>query len=106
MRTGTGLHHLEIIKMTDKKYKLPAEYPVMEYRCGLKAGDRVKLVHDIVITDDYGLPTGVVYAKGEIWTVQPGAQNEPVAVWFRRADGKLHTWDDDKSIFKTFKKEG
>jgi len=92
--------------MSDAQHKLSNEYPVTEYQCGLKAGDRVKLIRDIIIKDDYGLPTGIVYAQGEIWAVQPGAQNEPVVVWFRRADGKLHTWDDDESIYQTFQKAG
>jgi hypothetical protein len=91
--------------MKDVNYQLSDEYPVKEYRCGLKAGDRAKLIRDIIIRDDYGLPTGIVYPKGEIWTVQPGAQNRPAVVWFRRADGKLHTWDDNESIYQTFQKE-
>ena len=90
--------------MTDPQYKLPAEFPVTEYKCGLKAGDRVKLIHDIIILDDYGLPTGSRYPQGEIWTVQPGAEGEPVVVWFRRADSRLHTWDDSESIYITFQK--
>lgn len=89
--------------MKDERYSLPTEFPVREYKCGLKAGDKVTLVRDLVITDDYGLPVRV-YPKDEIWTVEPGAKGDPVAVWFRRADGKLHTWDDDESIDKTFKK--
>lgn len=90
--------------MIDSKDYLPTEFPVVEYKCGLKAGDKVKLIRDLVITDDYGLPTGKVYAKGEIWTVQPGAKSETAAVWFRRADGNLHTWDDNESIYNTFQK--
>jgi hypothetical protein len=90
--------------MKNPEYKLPSRFTVMEYKCGLKAGDKVKLIRDLVITDDYGLPTGRVYPKDEVWTVQPGADGDPVVVWFCRADGKLHTWDDDESIFKTFMK--
>lgn len=90
--------------MANPEYKPATGYTVTVYKCGLKAGDRVKLIRDVVIRDDYGLPTGKVYPKGEIWTVQPGAKEETVAVWFRRADGKLHTWDDDDSIYMTFQK--
>jgi hypothetical protein len=86
------------------KCRLPAEFPVTDYRCGLRAGDKVRLVRDIVITDDYGFPTGKTFLKGEIWTVQPGAMDETVVVWFSRADGNLHTWDDDESIYRTFGK--
>jgi hypothetical protein len=91
--------------MDMSRYKLPSEFPVMEYKCGLKAGDRVRLIRDIVIRDDYGLPAGKAYLKDEIWTVQPGAQDDKIiVVWFRRADGNLHTWDDNESIFRTFEK--
>ena len=90
--------------MKDHKYKLPSEFPVKEYKCGLNAGDKVCLIRDLIITDDYGLPTGRVYPKDEIWTVEPGVKGDPIVVWFRRADGKLHTWDDDQSIYKTFTK--
>jgi hypothetical protein len=95
---------LDEVNMADSQYKLPTEFTVMEYKCGLKAGDKVKLICDIIIRDDYGLPTGVAYAKGEIWDVQPGAKDKTVVVWFRRADGKLHTWNDDEAIYKTFQK--
>ncbi len=90
--------------MKNSKDSLPTEFPVIEYKCGLKAGDKVRLIRDLVITDDYGLPTGKVYVKGEIWTVQPGAKGKFPQVWFRRADGNLHTWDDDDSIYRTFEK--
>jgi len=77
---------------------------VAEYTCGLKAGDRVRLLHDIIIRDDYGFPAGSVFLKGEIWTVLPGVMDRTVVVLFRRADGNLHIWDDDRSVFKTFEK--
>lgn len=84
------------------EYRLVTEYPIAEYKCGLKAGDRVRLRHDIIVRDHRGEPTGVVHPKGEIWTVLTGAEEEPVVVWFRQADGERHTWDDDESIFETF----
>jgi hypothetical protein len=90
--------------MEHPEYKLPAEFPVTDYKCGLKAGDRVRLIRNIIIRDDYGLPTGKAFLSGEIWTVRPGARYETIVVWLRRADGNLHTWDDDESLFKTFEK--
>ena len=84
------------------KYKHVTDYPVTKYKCGLKAGDRVRLKRDIVVRDHKGKPTGKVYRKGEKWTVLSGAKEKPLVVWFRQADGERQTWDDDKSIFDTF----
>lgn len=88
--------------MTKKEWRFVSEYPIERYKCGLNAGDRVRLRHDIVVTNHKGKPTGKVYPKGEIWNVLTGAKEEPVVVWFRQADGDRHTWDDDESIFETF----
>jgi len=90
--------------MTKDKYKLVTDYPITEYQCGLHAGDKLKLIKDIIITDHKGNPTGKIYKKDEIWTVLAAAKEEPVVVWLLQADGQRHTWDDDKSIFETFEK--
>lgn len=84
------------------KYKLVTKYPITNYICGLKAGDRLRLKCDIVVRDYRGKLTGEVHRKGEIWSVLRGAKEKPVVVWLRQPDGKPHTWDDDESIFKTF----
>ncbi len=86
------------------EYKPVKDYPIEKYKCGLKAGDKIRLLRDILIKDHNDKPTGKIYRKGEVWTVLPGAKETPVVVWFRQADGELHTWDDDKSIFETFQK--
>ncbi len=88
--------------MSGDKYKLVTKYPVKKYRCGLKAGDKIRLKKDILVRDHQGKPTGKIYPRGEIWTVLPGARERPVVVWFLQADGERHTWDDDKSIFEAF----
>jgi hypothetical protein len=88
--------------MTEDKWKFVNEYHIEKYKCGLKAGDRVRLKHDIVITDHKGNPPSKVYPRGEIWNVLTGAKEEPIVVWFRQADGERHTWDDDESIYETF----
>lgn len=88
--------------MTKDKWEFVNEYPIEKYKCGLKAGDRVMLKHDIVIRDHKGKPTGIVHPKGEIWNVLSGAKEKPIVVWLQQADGKRHTWDDDESIFETF----
>ncbi len=90
--------------MTKNKWKFVHDYPITEYKCGLKAGDKVMLIKDIIITDHKGKPTGEIFSKGEIWTILSGAKEEPVVVWLLQADGERHTWDDDESIFDTFEK--
>lgn len=76
----------------------------MVYKCGLKAGDLLELVRNIVIKDHNNKPTGFRHLKGEIWSVVPGSKQDPGVVWLRQADGNVHTWDDDKTIFQTFKR--
>ena len=79
-------------------------FDVEKYRCGLAAGDKVKLRVDIPVRDSEGQPTGGVHSAGEIWTVLSGSSQDPDALWFRQSDGELHSWDDDPSIYDTFEK--
>ena len=71
------------------------EYGVESYKCGLRAGDRVRLRKPLAIMNHLGVPTGVVHPAGEVWTVLSGSRQDPGVVWFRQADGERHTWDDD-----------
>ena len=66
---------------------------ITRYKCGLVAGQRVRLKKDLLITCR-GVPTGKVYRAGEEWVVLIGITTDPV-VWFRQADGERHTWNDD-----------
>jgi hypothetical protein len=90
--------------MTDKKpeWRLVTQYGVESYQCGLKKGDRIRLIEDLVIRTYDEVPTGEVQKKGEIWTVLPGSKEDPGIVWLRQPDGERHTWDDDESIFEVF----
>ena len=81
--------------MTKDKYILVTEYPISEYKCGLKVGDRVRLKKDLIVRDHRNRPTGDVHRKGEVWTVLKGSKEGRIDVWFRQPDGKSHTWDDD-----------
>lgn len=85
-----------------ERYKFVSIYPVRKYRCGLKAGDQVRLKKGIVMRDHTGRATGKAYPSGQVWTVLPGARGNPTVVWLRQADGCVHTWDDHKSIFRMF----
>ena len=81
--------------MTKDKFILVTGYPVTEYKCGLKAGDQVRLKKDLVIRDHRNRPTGIVHRKGEVWTVLRGSNVGRIDVWFRQPDGDSHTWDDN-----------
>ncbi len=83
-------------------WKLLNEYPITEYKCGLKAGDRVVVKKDVIVRDDRGNPTGETHAKGEAWSVLPGSNLTPHVVWLLQADGNRHTWNDDETIFQWF----
>ena len=63
------------------------------YKCGLVAGQHVRLKKDLAITCE-GVATGRVHHAGEEWIVLTGITTDPV-LWFRRPDGERHTWDDD-----------
>ena len=86
----------------DSEWQLISECNVERYKCGLKAGGRVRLKSDLVIRDHLGQKTGEVYKSGEIWVVLPGAKDDPEVAFFERPDGKRHTWDDKPEIFDWF----
>jgi len=68
-----------------------------EYRCGLRTGDRLLLRRN--------LPSdGGGHEIGGVWTVLTGSPQDPNALWLRQPNGKLHSWDDNESIFEYFDK--
>ena len=77
--------------MSDDTYHAVTNYPVEQYRCGVRAGDRVRLRRDIG-----------AHPSGEIWSVLRGAAEEPIVVWLLQADGETHTWGDDEDFLATF----
>jgi hypothetical protein len=99
----------EMKQMTKDKFILVTEYPATKYKCGLKAGDEVRLKKDLVVRDHRNRPTGEVHGKGEVWTVLRGSKDGRIDIWFRQPDGKSHTWDDDsvsiEEWFEVVKKE-
>jgi hypothetical protein len=88
--------------MIKNKFKLITKMPVSKYKCGLKAGDFVRLKKDIVVRGKKNRPTGKIHHADEIWNVVKGSKEKPIAVWLQQPDGKLYTWDDDDSIFDWF----
>jgi hypothetical protein len=87
--------------LTSDNFRFVARYPIKRYRCGLEAGDSVRLRKNIVVTDQSDQPTGVIHHRGEIWAVLQGTKD---VVWLRQQDGGVHTWSDDQSIYRTFEK--
>ena len=80
------------------KWKLVDSFPITNYRCGARAGERVRLRRDLVITQG-GKPTGKVYRAGGIWRVVRGAREEPRVLWLKRPDEETHTWHDDERFW-------
>lgn len=91
--------------MSEWKLHVPTESNrITRYRCGLAAGQRVRLKKELVITHHNGAPTGAVHPCGEEWTVLPGISTDPV-LWLRQPNGERCTWDDDvASVDEWFEK--
>ena len=83
------------------KPRLIIEYGLSPYPCGLRRGAKVRLKEPIVVRDSVGAETGIVYPKGEVWTVLSGNKNEPDVIWLRQPNGDRHTWEAS-SFFETF----
>src|SRR5687767_7258483 len=88
------------------KWKLVSEYPITDYKCGIRAGEKVRLRKDLVIRDHRGKTTGKVYSAGEIWMVLRGAAEPPLDVWLSQLDGKRHTWSDNDCFWEWFERVG
>lgn len=84
--------------MASKTPKFIKDYPVKIYKCGLKAGDSVRL-KKILRVSGQGRSDTSIHGAGEVWEVCRGM---PGIVWLRQSNGEMHTWDDDKSIFENF----
>ena len=78
-------------------------FTIERYRCGLRAGDHLRLIRDLQVEDGEGAVARVIPA-GTIWEVLNGAIEDPDALWLEQPDGELHSWDDDLSIFDTFER--
>jgi hypothetical protein len=89
-----------------RAWKIIESYPITQYKCGLVAGQQLRLLKDLVIRDRRGRATGKVIRAGEIWLVIPGSDEPPLDVWLRGPDGERHTWDDLPSIFDHFELVG
>jgi len=87
-----------------RQWKLIGEYPITEYRCGIRAGEQVRLRKELVVRDPNGKIVPPGYQAGEVWTVLSGSAEPPVDVWLRRPDGDRHTWTDDDDFWNWFER--
>ena len=91
------------MKKKETKWQLVSDYPITEYKCGVRAGDRVRLRRDLVVRDHKGKPTRT-HPAGEAWTVLSGSSVPPLDVWLKQPDGERHTWSDDDEFWNWFER--
>jgi hypothetical protein len=75
------------------EYLPVATFTITSYRCGLHAGERIRLKED-----------AAVYRAGEILTVLTGAEEDPYCLWTLDATGRTCSWDDKPEIFDLFER--
>lgn len=87
----------------DKDWKLVKTYPVSKYNCGLRSGDKIRLIRDLEVKNRRGEVVSV-YPKGEVWDVIDGTDEDPPVIWLAHPDGERHVWDDSDVIYEQFAK--
>lgn len=75
------------------EYMPVVTFTIKEYRCGLRAGDKVKLRKD-----------EEPFNAGDIFYVLTGAEEDPECLWMLNPAGKTCSWDDAPSTLDVFKK--
>lgn len=101
-KDGITASAADVARKGGNQWKLIGDFPVAAYKCGLKAGDKLRLTHRLEISYKSGKLTGVSYRKGSIWHVTRGTNVKPLVVWMINPDREMHTWNDDPSIFEHF----
>jgi hypothetical protein len=77
--------------------QIESDSPV--YLCGVRAGERVRLIQELLIQDERGTPTSEVHLPGEIWTVLHPNPEMPWRVLLHEPGGFPHYWPDSKIKF-------
>jgi hypothetical protein len=70
-----------------------------EYLCGVRVGERVRLLQELVMRDERGNPTSDIRKPGEVWTVMPPNPEKPWRVFLHEPDGFPHYWSDSNEKF-------
>lgn len=76
-------------------------FDLLQYECGLKAGDKLELKLPIPLENDRGKVVRTI-PQGSVWTVLSGSSQDPGCLWLEEPNGESHSWDDDKGIFQVF----
>jgi len=93
------------MKKAEPQQRNPAGAVSAKYLCGVRAGERVRLLQELVMRDERGKPSAVVHRPGEIWTVLAPTPDMPWRVWLRQPDGEAHAWtDSDKKFWSWFER--
>ncbi|HVV70842.1 MAG TPA: hypothetical protein VHI52_04965, partial [Verrucomicrobiae bacterium] len=72
-----------------------------EYLCGVRLGERVRLLRRFILRDHEGRPTRETHLPGEVWTVI-APSSAPEFRWrvlLHEPGGELHAWHDSKKKF-------
>jgi hypothetical protein len=69
------------------------------YLCGVRVGERVRLLQELVMRDERGAPTSEVHSPGEVWTVLPPNPERQWRVLLHEPDGFPNYWPDTKTEF-------
>lgn len=85
-----------------ERYISVDEFSRTSYSCGAIAGELLELSEPLEILDEHGVSTGVQHKAGEVWAVLEGSHQDPDVLWLRQADGELHSWADDESLWHQF----
>ena len=84
------------------RFILPSDHTLIEYPCGVRAGDYLRLKRDLPLLDHKGRHTRGTILAGSIWQVLAGLPHKPDVVWLQEPTGKSHTWDD--TVLNSFEK--
>ena len=91
--------------MTEDWKLITSEQMILKkYRCGVRAGDVLRLRSDLHVRDHRDCLTGEIHPAGETNVVLMGNPTEPDVVWLERPNGEQHTWDS--SVLETFELTG
>ncbi len=86
------------IRMAQWKLHVPdATNRITHYRCGLVAGQRVRLRKEWILNTHEGNPSSELHPAGEEWVVLAGVESDPV-LWFLQPNGERCTCNDDAAF--------
>ncbi len=82
----------------DDEFVPVCTFTVVEYRCGLRAGENLRLIQEFIA------PDGGHFSIGTVWKVLSGAVEDPGCLWLADPGGEEYSWYDNDRIFDTFER--